>query len=150
MPACRAQWGMLRLELLTVGAIVDPFAGCGDPLAGGDDGGVADHGHQIALTARVSPEHAEAVLGVVEGDPLTPVRWRSMTSAPCSHTVLELALQQYERIGRSAYVEERYICTQVLFAQLFPGASKSLTSMCSNAPCRSSRSLLSSTNRSSG
>jgi hypothetical protein len=28
-----------RLELLTVGAIVDPFAGCGDPLAGRDDGG---------------------------------------------------------------------------------------------------------------
>src|SRR5208283_2834348 len=28
------------------------------------------------------------------------------------------------------YAEERYICTQVLFAQLFPGASKSLTSMC--------------------
>ena len=30
----------------------------------------------------------------------------------------------------SAYAEERYICTQVLFAQLFPGSSKSLTSMC--------------------
>ena len=32
--------------------------------------------------------------------------------------------------GESAYAEERYICTQVLFAQLFPGATKSLTSMC--------------------
>jgi DNA polymerase III subunit epsilon len=32
--------------------------------------------------------------------------------------------------GESAYGEERYICTQILFAQLFPGASKSLTSMC--------------------
>ena len=32
--------------------------------------------------------------------------------------------------GESAYDEERYICTQVLFGQLFPGASKSLTSMC--------------------
>ena len=32
--------------------------------------------------------------------------------------------------GESAYPEGRYICTQVLFAQLFPGASKSLTSMC--------------------
>jgi DNA polymerase III subunit epsilon len=30
----------------------------------------------------------------------------------------------------SAYAAERYICTQVLFAQLFPGAIKSLTSMC--------------------
>jgi DNA polymerase III subunit epsilon len=32
--------------------------------------------------------------------------------------------------GDSAYVEERYICTQALFAQLCPGAGKSLTSMC--------------------
>jgi DNA polymerase III subunit epsilon len=31
--------------------------------------------------------------------------------------------------GESAYPDESYICTQVLFAQLFPGASKSLTSM---------------------
>ena len=59
-----------RLELLTVGAIVDPFARCDDPLAGGDDGGVTDDGHQIAVAARLRPEHAEAVLGVVESDPL--------------------------------------------------------------------------------
>ena len=58
-------------ELLTVGAIVDPFAGRGDPLAGGNDGGMADEGHQIAVSARLRPEHAEAVLGVVEGDPLS-------------------------------------------------------------------------------
>jgi DNA polymerase-3 subunit epsilon len=32
--------------------------------------------------------------------------------------------------GESAYDEERYICTQRLFAQLYPGAGKSLTSMC--------------------
>jgi DNA polymerase III subunit epsilon len=32
--------------------------------------------------------------------------------------------------GESAYDEERYICTQILFAQLFPGAVKSLTSIC--------------------
>lgn len=32
--------------------------------------------------------------------------------------------------GEAAYDEERYICTQRLFAQLFPGAGKSLTSMC--------------------
>ena len=31
--------------------------------------------------------------------------------------------------GESAYAKERYICTQVPFAQLFPGSSKSLTSM---------------------
>jgi DNA polymerase-3 subunit epsilon len=32
--------------------------------------------------------------------------------------------------GERAYDEERYICTQRLFAQLYPGAGKSLTSMC--------------------
>ena len=32
--------------------------------------------------------------------------------------------------GESAYAEEQYICTQVLFAQLFPVSSKSLTSVC--------------------
>jgi len=32
--------------------------------------------------------------------------------------------------GDSAYPEERYICTQILYAQLFPGASMSLTAMC--------------------
>ena len=32
--------------------------------------------------------------------------------------------------GESAYDESRYICTQRLYAQLFPGAGKSLTAMC--------------------
>ena len=31
---------------------------------------MANDGHQIAVAARLRPEHAEAVLGVVEGDPL--------------------------------------------------------------------------------
>ena len=32
--------------------------------------------------------------------------------------------------GDSAYGEERYICTQILYERIFPGATKSLTSMC--------------------
>jgi hypothetical protein len=56
--------------LLTVGAIVDPFARRGDPLAGGDDGGVAHDGYQIAVAARLRPENAKAVLSVMESDPL--------------------------------------------------------------------------------
>jgi hypothetical protein len=47
-----------------------PVARGGDPLAGGDEGDVPDHGHQIAMASRLRPENAEAVLGVVEGDPL--------------------------------------------------------------------------------
>ena len=59
-----------RLELLAMGAVVDPFARRRDPLAGGDRRRVADDGHQIAMSARLHPQNAEAVLGVVEGDPL--------------------------------------------------------------------------------
>ncbi len=32
--------------------------------------------------------------------------------------------------GDDAYPNERYVCTQLLFAQLYPGAAKSLTAMC--------------------
>ena len=42
----------------------------------------------------------------------------------------ELARAKAIAWGESAYDEDRYICTQRLFAQLFPGAGKSLTSMC--------------------
>ena len=41
-----------------------------DELAGADRGRGADHGHQLALAAHLDPQHAEAVLGIVEGDPL--------------------------------------------------------------------------------
>jgi DNA polymerase III epsilon subunit-like protein len=48
------------------------------------------------------------------------------TCTPCRGGVPPLTAQQAEELrGQS----QRYICTQVLFAQLFPGASKSLTSM---------------------
>ena len=59
-----------RLELLAVGAVVDPFARGGDPLAGGNGCGMADHGHQIAMPARLGAQNAEAVLGIVVGDAL--------------------------------------------------------------------------------
>ena len=41
-----------------------------DELAGRDHRGVADDGDQVALAARFDPQHAEAVLGVVERDAL--------------------------------------------------------------------------------
>ena len=63
-----------RLELLAVGAVVDPFARRGDPLAGGDHRGVADDGDQVAVAARLDAENAEAVLGVVERDALDEAR----------------------------------------------------------------------------
>ena len=59
-----------RFELLAMRAVVDPFARCRDPLAGGDRRRMADDGHQIPMAARLCPQNAETVLGVVEGNPL--------------------------------------------------------------------------------
>jgi hypothetical protein len=56
--------------VLTLGAIIDPFALCGDPFAGGDDRSIANDGNQIAVAARLCPENAKAVLAVVEGNAL--------------------------------------------------------------------------------
>src|SRR5262249_39207775 len=56
-----------RLELLAVGAVVDPFAGGRDPLAGGNGGGMANHGHDVTMPARLSAHDAKTVLSVVVG-----------------------------------------------------------------------------------
>jgi hypothetical protein len=58
------------LERQPVGAVVDPGAARLDELAGADRGGSPHEGHQLALAADLDPEHAEAVFGVVVGDPL--------------------------------------------------------------------------------
>ena len=63
-----------RLELLAMRAVVDPFARRGDPLPGRNRCGLADDGHQITMSARLRLESAEAVLGIVEGDPLDEAR----------------------------------------------------------------------------
>ena len=59
-----------RPELLAVSAVVDPLTRGGDPLSGRHRGGMADHGNQVAMTARPGPQHAEAVLRIVKGDAL--------------------------------------------------------------------------------
>jgi hypothetical protein len=59
-----------RLELLAVGAVVDPFARRCDPLASGDHRGVTDDGGQVAVTPRLDADNAEAVLSVVVSDAL--------------------------------------------------------------------------------
>src|SRR5215469_6061134 len=51
-------------------AIVDPAPARLDELAGRDHRRVTEHGDQVALTAGFDPQHAEAVLVVVEGDAL--------------------------------------------------------------------------------
>ena len=57
-------------ELDAMRAVVDPAAARLDELAGRDHRGMAEDGDQIALAAGFDPQHAEAVLGVVERDAL--------------------------------------------------------------------------------
>jgi hypothetical protein len=53
-------------ELATVGAVVDPLAGRGDPLPGGDRGGMANDRYEVTVSSRSGPQHAEPVLGIVK------------------------------------------------------------------------------------
>ena len=82
-----------RLELLAVGAVVDPLARGGDPLPRSHHGGMADHGDQVAMPPRLRPQDAEAVLRVVEGDALDqtgqdlPVRGLWMLAGAGFHEV---------------------------------------------------------------
>ena len=57
-------------ELHAVRPVVDPPPARLHELAGADRRGVADDGDQVALAARLHPQHAEAAVVVVEGDAL--------------------------------------------------------------------------------
>ena len=59
-----------RPELLAMSAVVHPFAGGGDPFPRRHCRGMPDHGDQLAMAPRPGPQHAEAVLRIVEGDAL--------------------------------------------------------------------------------
>ena len=61
-------------ELHAVRPVVDPPAARLDELAGADRRRMADDGDQIALAARLHPQHAEAAVLVVEGDALDEAR----------------------------------------------------------------------------
>jgi hypothetical protein len=58
------------LELLTVSAVISPVTSGRDPLTSGNHGGVANDRDEVAATARLYPDHAESVLGVLIGDAL--------------------------------------------------------------------------------
>jgi hypothetical protein len=60
----------LRLELLAVGAVVGPLAGRRNRLAGGNHGGVANDGNEIAVTSCLDPNDAKSVVGILVRDAL--------------------------------------------------------------------------------
>jgi len=64
----------LRLKLLTMRAIVDPFAGCRNPLAGGDDSRMPDHRDQFAVPTCLNPQDTKAAFLVVKRHALDRAR----------------------------------------------------------------------------
>src|SRR5215472_16700542 len=61
-------------ELLAVGAVIDPLARGHDPFAGGNDGSVAHHRHDLTVSARPRAQDAETILSVVVGHSLDETR----------------------------------------------------------------------------
>ena len=59
-----------RLELLAMDMVVDPFAGCGDPLTSRNGRGMSDDRYQVAVTPRLDPENAETVVVIMESNSL--------------------------------------------------------------------------------
>jgi hypothetical protein len=51
-----------------VRTVIYPGAARLDELAGRDHRSMANHGNEIALASRLDPQHAEAILGIVERD----------------------------------------------------------------------------------
>jgi hypothetical protein len=64
-----------------MGAVVGPVTGGRDPLTGGNHGGVVNDRNEFAVAARLDPNHAKPVVGVLVGDALDqpgehfPIRW---------------------------------------------------------------------------
>ena len=57
-----------------MGAVIDPFARCGNPLASGDHRGVPDYSDQFAVAARLNPQNAVAIPVIVVCDALNKAR----------------------------------------------------------------------------
>ena len=68
--ACRNTAGMNRVHIIGAGLAGLAAAVSLEHFGQAHDGGNDGDGHQIAMTARLRPQNAEAVLRVMEGDPL--------------------------------------------------------------------------------
>ncbi len=64
----------LRFVLLAVGAVIDPFTRCGDPLPGRDHRGMPDHRDEFAVAACLDPQNTVTVLLIVVRDALDEAR----------------------------------------------------------------------------
>src|ERR1700733_15255488 len=48
--------------------VVDPFAGCGGPLASRNGRGMSDDRYQLAVTSCLDPKNAKTVVVIMEGN----------------------------------------------------------------------------------
>jgi hypothetical protein len=78
MPSAESGAQKPRFELLTVGAVIDPFTGSRDPLAGRDGCGVTNDGNHIPVAARLGAQDAKAIFNIVIGDALDQSRQHLM------------------------------------------------------------------------
>jgi hypothetical protein len=92
------------LELLTMRAVVKPFARRSDPLASGYDGGMANHSDKFAATTDLCPDDSKAVLCVLIGDaldhagehlPIRRVRLR-LHDVPCRRKEVEALFERLD------------------------------------------------------
>src|SRR5439155_19817748 len=51
-------------ELLAMGTVIDPFARGGDPFAGGNCSGVAEHRNQLTVSSRTGSQDTEVFSGL--------------------------------------------------------------------------------------
>ena len=93
-------------ELDAVRAVVDPAPARLNELAGRNQRGVSDDRDEIALTSSLDAEHAEASLGVMEGDAVdqTGQNFRRARRNRGRHpTMIEIKLQNRYRDLRKRY-----------------------------------------------
>src|SRR5262249_32993311 len=57
-----------------MGAVVNPFARGRDPLASGNGCGMANHGHDVTMPARLGAQNAKTIFGIVVGYSLDEAR----------------------------------------------------------------------------
>jgi hypothetical protein len=53
-----------------MGMVVDPFAGCGDPLTSRNGRGMPNHRYQFSVPSCLDPENTKPVVVIVEGNAL--------------------------------------------------------------------------------
>ena len=93
--------------------------------------------HRSARGAQTLPRFP-TILREVKTSLETRRSWPTLTRTS-KNIDYEFARAKVIHSGMSAYAEERYICTQLLFAQLFPGAVESLDFDVRSAGARSQR-----------